>query len=74
METENLASYGLGALFTSWQLRVLHKSHAAVIAGSVVDFILPPIDDFKGTTRKTVRVESDKTVREAIHALFRHLR
>eukprot|EP00026_Physarum_polycephalum_P000927 Phypoly_transcript_00928.p1 GENE.Phypoly_transcript_00928~~Phypoly_transcript_00928.p1 ORF type:complete len:606 (+),score=94.84 Phypoly_transcript_00928:369-2186(+) len=74
LETENLASYGLGALFTSWQLRVMHKSHAKVISGTVVDFHLPNTPEFKGTTRKTVRVESERNVRYAIHALFRHLR
>jgi hypothetical protein len=52
----------------------MHKSHAKVISGTVVDFVLPNTQEFKGTTRKTVRVESERTVRQAIHALFRHLR
>ncbi len=74
LETENLASYGLGALFTAWQLRVLHKAHAQVLSGTVVDITLPNVEEFRGTTRKTVRVESTDTVRQAILSLFRHLR
>lgn len=74
LETENLASYGLGALFTSWQLRLLHKSHAEVISGTVVDFSLPKSEEFCGTARKTVRIDSSSTVRQAILSLFRHLR
>lgn len=52
----------------------MHKSHALVISGTVVDFTLPATPEFKGTTRKTVKVEPTHEVRHAILALFRHLR
>ncbi|KYR02446.1 hypothetical protein DLAC_01285 [Tieghemostelium lacteum] len=85
-ENETLASYGLGTLFESWELRLYSKEE--ILSKSpmrstnieslekefIVVFELPPLEQFNGLKRHNVKVDSTITIKQAISNICKKYR
>ncbi|KAN0030975.1 hypothetical protein ACTA71_003947 [Dictyostelium dimigraforme] len=75
---ETLASYGLSSLFESWELRLILKEDIlskspyryqpieSIGTEFIVVFELPPLEQFNGLKKQSVKVDSNQTIKQSI--------
>eukprot|EP01102_Stenamoeba_stenopodia_P020795 TRINITY_DN8238_c0_g1_i1.p1 TRINITY_DN8238_c0_g1~~TRINITY_DN8238_c0_g1_i1.p1 ORF type:complete len:807 (+),score=186.48 TRINITY_DN8238_c0_g1_i1:325-2745(+) len=71
-ETKTLASYGLGILFLTWQLKIVPKP--PVTPNLIVDIHLPEGAQFLGQQKKTIKLPNTAKISEVVSILFERLK
>eukprot|EP01132_Coremiostelium_polycephalum_P001525 gene1525-1919_t len=80
-DNEPLATYGLGSLFESWELRLIVKEDIlsksplkyepieSIGTEFIVVFELPPLEEFNGLKKHNVKVDSNHTIKQTIASI-----
>ncbi|EGC33978.1 hypothetical protein DICPUDRAFT_153891 [Dictyostelium purpureum] len=64
-----LGDYGLGTLFTSWQLRLIALESPESTGNFVVEFLMPNTPEFKGMQKKAIKVDAYQPLKRIMKGL-----
>ncbi|GAM21284.1 hypothetical protein SAMD00019534_044590 [Acytostelium subglobosum LB1] len=64
-----LEAYGLGALFTTWQLRLISLDQPDSTGNFVVEFMMPDSPEFKGMQKKAIKVDAYQPLKRIMKGL-----
>ncbi|EGG23695.1 RhoGAP domain-containing protein [Cavenderia fasciculata] len=70
----SLAQYGLGTLFTTWQLRLISLDSPESTGNFVVEFQLPDSPEFKNMQKKSIKVDAYQPLKRIMKGLCDKLR
>ncbi|KAN0021557.1 hypothetical protein ACTFIU_010164 [Dictyostelium citrinum] len=68
-DNKSLGDYGLGTLFTSWQLRLIALESPESTGNFVVEFLMPDIPEFKGMQKKAIKVDAYQPLKRIMKGL-----
>ncbi|EFA75482.1 RhoGAP domain-containing protein [Heterostelium album PN500] len=65
----SLRAYGLGSLFTTWQLRLISLDQPDSTGNFVVEFLMPDSPEFKGMQKKAIKVDAYQPLKRIMKGL-----
>jgi len=65
----SLSDYGLGTLFTAWQLRFIALDSPESTGNFVVEFWMPDTPEFKGMQKKAIKVDAYQPLKRIMKGL-----
>ncbi|KAM9973698.1 hypothetical protein ACTFIW_010815 [Dictyostelium discoideum] len=68
-DNKSLGDFGLGTLFTSWQLRLIALESPESTGNFVVEFLMPDIPEFKGMQKKAIKVDAYQPLKRIMKGL-----
>eukprot|EP01132_Coremiostelium_polycephalum_P008051 gene8051-9905_t len=70
----SLSAYGLGTLFTTWQLRLIALDSPDSTGNFVVEFYMPDSPEFKGMQKKAIKVDAYQPLKRIMKGLCEKLK